>query len=84
MQQLDLSLDTLVYLDWVDSHFLEGWRDKGVKGDILHVQTVGFVTENEDTHLTVTTSLTEDGGIMCPLTIPWCCVEKAIELKIPE
>jgi len=71
-----------VYILWEDSATIDGWR-RNPSVDIGEITTVGLVVEHDKRGVVVTTSLNDEFSCICPLSIPWSCITKLIELE-PE
>lgn len=73
----------IVYLEWVDSHTVDGWLDKDeVSKDCKasKIYSVGYLVEETDEDITITTSYWDD-EIMSPLTIPKSAILKCRKKK---
>lgn len=79
-------LDRLVVVRWVDSAFLGGWRSGSrTPYKVGEVSSVGFVVEDVPEQLTLTTSVSDEGAVLSPLTIPRGCIEEVAELdRLPS
>ncbi len=61
----------VVYLEWSDASSTCGWLDrKDELAGLMVVRSVGILFDEDDTSVTITTSLCEDGGVTDPFTIP--------------
>lgn len=74
----------IVYLEWVDSHTVDGWLDDDeVKKDckMSKICSVGYLVSETDKEITITTSYWDD-EVMSPLTIPKRAILKCRKKKI--
>lgn len=72
-------------IDWIDSSTIRGWQhadDKPVGYyEPTKIQSVGYLVEDTKDFVTLTTSLSENGGIIDPLSIPKVAIIKKRVLK---
>jgi len=77
MKPKKVNIGSRVYLEWVDSYSpgTTTWQDYD-EYDILTIRSVGIIVDNNANCITITNSVTENGGCTRPLVIPWCCITK--------
>jgi hypothetical protein len=83
---LTLSSPQCVYVEWVDSSSIYGWRDtetaKGVSP--IAVRTVGFLVNKTQGHYTVSASKSEEGHYDSPISIPRKAVTRFQTFEVPN
>lgn len=80
MDAVSLQPGRAVYIQWEDSATVDGWRSSP-QVDYGTITSVGFVVETDEKGLVLSTSLNDQFTCICPLSIPWSCVVKCIELE---
>lgn len=58
-----------ITIEWVDSARHDGWVDRQHESSDLVVHSIGLLVHEDDTTVTITTSLTSNEAF-APLTIP--------------
>lgn len=79
MNALELVPHTLVRVTWIDSAFAKGWHE-AFKPPPVSIVSVGFVTHNNPTLLTLCATVATDGSELNPLSIPWGTVSQLEKL----
>lgn len=75
----------LVGVIWRDSHCQQGWRDmEDVDTQIKPIVTVGFLTHETETTITISNCIGGWTLAKDPTTIPWENVVWMDDLKIPD
>lgn len=67
----------IVYIEWMDSLATSGWQSPNYrieKKEEISCISVGFVHDETDYSITITTSISNSGCPMDPLTIPKCAI----------
>lgn len=69
-----------VLIEWVDSSSIRGWRHDSEMTDSFaepaKIQSIGYLLKDTKDFVTITTSVSENGGIMDPLSIPKVAITK--------
>ena len=69
----DLQTGQAVTITWLDSRARTGWyKDK--PPDPSRIKTVGIVVTHDSDSLVLTTSMSDSGYALDPVSIPWGCV----------
>lgn len=73
---------TALRVFWVDSTQSEGWRyEENPPVHIEEVLTLGFVANTSAMGISLTTTMSDNGGILSLVTIPWEAITFIQELK---
>ena len=86
MDPLALKPAVLVRVTWVDSDYTRGWHypaeETGeYKLDLgSEITSVGLVVKANERSLVLSSSLSDSGGVLCPLSIPWGMIQRLEEL----
>ena len=73
----------LVRVMWDDSKVIHDWHGSGDGYDtVAHCATVGFLTQEEKTIVTLALTVSEDGTILETITIPRGCITKIDNLRV--
>ena len=59
-----------VWIQWDDAQTEVGWIEKDAIKSLVPVKSLGWLVEETDTALTISSSYTGDGLFVDPLTIP--------------
>ncbi len=61
-----------IELEWLDSVFVEGWRYPHHPQNRMlpKIKSIGFVTSVSESHIEISSSIGETGGVLSPLMIP--------------
>lgn len=74
----------LVRIEWKDSSVLPGWRGANSPNAPGLVTSVGYVIEETPEHITLTTSISNEGAVLYPLTIPKGCIDTVTEIAVSK
>jgi hypothetical protein len=67
---------------WRDSCSVRGWNSMASAGDeVTTITSVGWIVRETKTELTITTSISDHGSAMDPLTIPREAITKKTRLR---
>jgi len=82
MEPQNFQLGKAVFLQWEDSAEPEqGWVRLGdAHVDIGKMNTYGLVVGCDDDGIAVSTTITDQGACITPLSIPWGCVKNIREI----
>lgn len=73
---------TALRVFWVDSAQSSGWRyEENPPVHIEEVVTLGFVANTSDKGISLTTSMSDNGGILSMVMIPWEAITRIQELE---
>lgn len=78
MNKIEIEKGQIVYLFWLDSTNLTGgWHYLGdtFRAVPKEIETVGFVLDISDTAVTISSTQSNSGGNVDPLTIPLGCIQ---------
>jgi hypothetical protein len=65
----------IVEVHWIDSNLKIGWSAPGdLKAD--KIKTIGFLVEETEDEVVVSTSTDSNGSFVSPIAIPWECVKE--------
>ncbi len=65
-----------IYLVWFDSANLHGWVYDDLVVQPKVIESVGFVVSVDDDAIAITSGRSDSGGVISPLIIPTCCIQK--------
>lgn len=66
-----------VMLTWLDSEASPGWQYvQNLKPQESKIHSIGWLVKETETAVMISTSVSENGGAMDPLTIPKCAIVK--------
>lgn len=69
-----------VLIEWVDSSSIRGWRHESEMTDSLaepcKIKSIGYLIKDHKDFVTIATSLSENGSMIDPLSIPKCAIIK--------
>lgn len=84
MEPRKLEQHQCVRVEWSDSSFAKGWHYPpfSFHEQLRAVSTVGFVASCTEEMLVLSASLDQDGGVLCPVFIPWHAIEAVNEVTI--
>jgi len=68
-----LKKGVFVLFTWVDSSSGVGWGES--KAGVALIQSLGIVVSVSSISLTISTSLSDDGQWIDPLSVPWCSIQ---------
>lgn len=75
-------MNRIVHIRWIDSGSSSGWCLMPVPKLELNIETIGFVLEEDEERIVVTTSVSDMGCAMDPLAIPKCCILEMYDVEI--
>lgn len=61
---------------WVDSAAPAGWTRPDYAFEVATIESVGFLIEKTPKQVTITTSVSDEGHVMNPLSIPVAAITK--------
>lgn len=61
---------------WLDSAAPVGWKHPDYPFEVAAVESVGFLIEKTPKQVTITTSVSDEGNVMDPLSIPRAAITK--------
>lgn len=74
-----------VYVEWIDSVCIRGWNHESLLTDEYaepsKICSVGFLIKDTKNYVTISTSVSVNGSVTDPLTIPKCAITKIQRLK---
>lgn len=66
-----------VMLTWLDSEAIPGWQYAiNIKPQESKIHSIGWLIKETETAVMISTSVSENGGVMDALTIPKCAIVK--------
>lgn len=66
-----------VMLTWLDSEASPGWQHiLAIQPQESKIHSIGWLLKETETAVMISTSVSENGGAMDPLTIPKCAIVK--------
>lgn len=81
----DIRKTKKVYIEWIDSTAIRGWNHKSALNDDLaepsKICSVGYLVLDQPNYVLISTSLSANGSIMDPLSIPKCAIIKQHTIK---
>ena len=86
MQPPKVEIGHRVMLEWIDSASDRGWS-MDVSPSLAVVRSVGIAVGCDESAISITTSVMNNGGCHSTLSIPWCAIvvfeqyEKVCEMK---
>ena len=67
----------LLKIVWWDSSNLNGWvYAEDLVAKPKEIKSVGYVVDFNDDAVMITPGTSESGGVITPLTIPTCCIQR--------
>jgi hypothetical protein len=74
----DIRKTKKVLVEWVDSYATRGWTHKSAFTDVEtgNIVSIGFLVRESASEITITSSVSTNGNVMDPLTIPKCAITK--------
>jgi hypothetical protein len=81
----DIRLTKKIYVEWIDSNTIIGWTfGKNLTDEFAEagkICSIGYLVKDTKEFITITTSISINGSVMDPLTIPKCAILKRKTLK---
>lgn len=71
----------IVYIEWMDACNYEGWIELEDEPDTAIIKTVGYLADENEKQLLITSSLSESGRILGATAIPKGWIKKRRYLK---
>ena len=73
----------IVYIEWLDACSYQGWMDlTDDSPDTASITTIGYLAEEDDKQVLITSSLSETGNILGAVAIPKGWIRKRRNIKI--
>lgn len=74
INKTDIRKTPKVYVEWIDSYATRGWtHESDLRSDDSFascIVSIGFLVKNTKEFVTISTSVSTNGNLMDPLTIP--------------
>lgn len=81
MEARKLPFGKAVSVFWVDSAAHHGWTNPDNElNDTTAIVSLGYVTKTDNDKVVLTSSITKDLGVLCPISIPWVAIFQVQEL----
>lgn len=61
-------------VEWIDSCSYQGWQDPNEPFDPMTIQSIGYVVQEDESKIVLSTSLGANGTYADPIAIPKKCV----------
>lgn len=76
MRPIELPKGKAVHVNWIDSVTQTGWNYEGGGFEPEHVHSIGYVISASPKTLVLSTSISDRGGIVSALIVPWQAVDE--------
>ena len=77
MNTIKLEKDQCVHLRWLDSTNISGgWIYDALTANAKEIESIGFVVDVNDKSVMISSTRSNSGGIVNPITIPLGCVQE--------
>jgi hypothetical protein len=77
LTDIKLEKDSLVHLRWLDSTNISGgWIYDALTANAKEIETIGFVVDADNKAVMVSSTRSNTGGIVNPITIPLGCIQE--------
>ena len=71
-----LEKDQCVYIHWLDStNMMGGWVYDKLTAKAKDIETVGFIVDVNDKAVMVSSTRSDSGGVVNPISIPLGCIQ---------